>query len=199
MRTINRLLVAAAAIAAPLAIATTAGAALPEPSLIVPVSVEVGETFVVGGAGFCPGVEVVLTLDTDPETTLATVLTDGGDVGSGGFAVEVTAPATPGSFTLTATDGECSLTASAPLVITTPEATTTTVEPTTTVAETTTTVAETTTTIVEPIAPVPTTTMAPVTELPATGNSDGRIAVAALLALLAGTGLIAATRRTRTN
>jgi LPXTG-motif cell wall-anchored protein len=192
MRTITRLLVTAAAIAAPLAIATTAGAATPEPSLIVPVSVEVGETFTVGGAGFCPGVEVVLTLDTDPETTLATVLTDSGELGSGGFAVEVTAPDTPGSFTLTATDGECSLTASAPLTITAPEVTTT-------VAETTTTVAETTTTIVEPIAPVPTTTMAPVTELPATGSSDGRIAVAALLALLAGTGLIAATRRPRTN
>lgn len=194
MRSITRSLITATAIATALAFASTAGAIAPDPQIIVPVEVEVGSTFIVSGSGFCSEVDVVLTLDTDPETTLATVLTEPDELNFGGFVTEVTAPNTPGSFTLTATDEECSLTATGPIVITAPEETTTTVEDTTTTS-----VEDTTTTSVEPLAPAPTTTVVPVTGLPATGSSDGVISIAAVLALLAGAGLVAAARRPRTS
>lgn len=197
MRTFTRLLIAAATVTAGLSTATTAhaGEALDAELSATPSSVQPGEDVTLTGAGWDCGAPA-LTLDTDPVTDLPAVTPDQ----TGAFELTIAAPTTPDTYTVTAED-DCqrsetaTFTVLAPATTTTTTTTTTTVAPTTTAAPTTTTLAPTTTAA----ATTTTTTPAVGPVLPETGSSDGRLAAFALVALLGGVGLVAATRRQRTS
>jgi hypothetical protein len=194
MRSFHRLLIAVAATLGTVSLGQVADAGIATQTLsVVPSSVEVGEQITISGTGWTC-VEPELSIDTDPATDLGFVTPD--QVGA--FELVVAAPATPGTYTVTAFDGECQWTETATFVVVAAATTTTT---TTTVAPTTTT----TTTTVAPTTVAPTTTaaatttsslaIAPVTALPVTGNPDGRVAVFAVFALLIGAAFVVLARR----
>ncbi len=172
----------------------SAGAA---PAISVsPTSVEVGATYTLSGVGWTC-VEPVLSIDTDPVTDLGAA-PDGSAQAGGAWQLDFTAPATPGTYTITAFDGECQDTATATLTVTPPPTTTTTTT-TTTLAPTTTTEAPTTTLAPTTTAAVTTTSLAaaPVV-LPETGTSDPATTWTALALLAGGAAMVFAARRRHT-
>ena len=194
MRSIIRtLLISASTTLAVVALAPVAHAGQPvTPAIVVsPISVEPGATFTITGVGWTC-VEPALSIDTNPPTAstpLGSPLPESTQTGE--WTLDFQAPGSPGTYTVTAFDGECQDTATDILNVVAPTTTTTTT--------TTTTVAPTTTTSTTTLAPTTTQqAAAPATTLPQTGQGESRTALMGALALSLGLLLVWLARRNQT-